>query len=154
MNRLEVRFDRVFDVAWASWWPDKRYTHFGFESEGKRVVDISVPGWTTVEAGMTVIAVLGNANDWKSLLGWVDCSNGNIACEAPHGHLVPSLLLMFFVLLFSVRANEIPWQATLVVWVVFGGGALFYLYLFVKSFRIRRELLSIRDTLGAEVRAG
>lgn len=154
MNRLEVRFDRVFDVVRASRWPDKRYTHFGFESDGKRVVDVSVPGWTTVEAGMTVIAVLRNANDWKSLLGWVDCSNGNIACEAPNGYLVASLLFMFFVLVFPLRANEIPWQATLIIWVALGGGALSYLYLFVKSFRIKRELLSIRDALGVGVRAG
>ncbi len=103
---------------------------------------------------MTVIAVLGNASDWKSLLGWVDCANGNIACEAPYGHLVASLLLMFFVLIFSLRVNQIPWQAILIVGVVLGGGALSYLYLFVKAFRIKRELLSIRDALGAEVRAG
>jgi hypothetical protein len=145
-----IHFDRLFSVA-----RDMRgqaafkITHFGFESRGKRFFSVTVPGWPRVEEGMTVIALLKRPNDWgdKSLLGWVDCSDGTLVCYGPMLNLGVFAVLSFFLPLFWVSDVKNPWVADLIVAVVFGGGALISLYAFVKHLLVKRALLQIAHSI-------
>jgi len=147
MELVQVTFDRLFNIARHPHWRGSKRTHFGFESKGKRYFDISVPEWPRIEEGMTVIALLKNPNDWgtKSLLGWIDCTDGSIVCEAPSLYFGIFAVLIFFLFLFAVSDVQNPWVADLVVAIFFGGGAISSLYKFSVAFLVKRALIAARN---------
>jgi predicted RNA-binding Zn-ribbon protein involved in translation (DUF1610 family) len=144
-------------MEYSSWWPvialpvlgiivtATALTHFGFESNGKRHFDVTVPGWPRVEEGMTVIALLKRPNDWsrESFMGWADCSDGSVVCEDPKFNIGIFAVLSFFLLFFWITDVQNPWVAEFIVAVVFGGCALWFLYRSAKSHLVKRSLLLV-----------
>ena len=41
-------------------------TNFGFESDGKRFYDVTIPGKPRIEQGMTIVALLEKPNGWEN----------------------------------------------------------------------------------------
>ena len=145
MEFVQATFDRLFDVARVTYWPGSKKTHFGFESRGKRYFDATVPEWPKIEEDMTVIALLKNPHDWgrQSLLGWVDCTDGSVVCDAPSLHLGIFAILVFFLPLFALSEVQNPWVADFIVAVVFGGGAILSLYRFCETLLVKRALITV-----------
>jgi hypothetical protein len=81
MQLLTTTFDRVFDVVCPSkYWAENRepQTSFGFQNRRGRQCGVSVPGSPQITPGMTVTAVLAEADNWQSLLGWVNHDTGEL----------------------------------------------------------------------------
>lgn len=83
MQQLSVTFARVFDVVRVKpAWYDRstlRHTRFAFETPDGLRQPVTVLGHPAVYAGMSVVAVLRNRNDWNTLVGWVDQATGEVA---------------------------------------------------------------------------
>ncbi|HEY4080219.1 MAG TPA: hypothetical protein VGM81_05955 [Burkholderiaceae bacterium] len=83
MQKLTVTFERVFDVVRQS--PGllshgrEEKTLFGLESGQVKHYGVSILGFPRIESGMTVTALLSKADDWHSLVGWLDHATGDIA---------------------------------------------------------------------------
>lgn len=79
MEQVTATFDRVFDVQrqvrdiFGS-----KFTTFGFELQGERFFDLSVPGWPSLHDGITVTALLRETGNWKTLIGWVEHGSGEV----------------------------------------------------------------------------
>lgn len=126
---------------------------FGFETEGKRYFDVVAPGRSKIEEGMTVIALLKSSNSFggDSLLGWINCHDGSIACDSALGHIAWFVASTYFAVMFPLRAYTIiasplvaDWIALLVAG-MFGVFALISLYSAAVSFLVKRELVNVRD---------
>lgn len=150
MEFAQVTFDRLFAVARFTYWPGIRRTHIGFESKGKRYFDVTVPEWPRVEEGMTIVALLKYPNDWgnKSLLGWIDCTDGSIVCDAPSSFFGVFAILMFFLLLFALSVPPTSSSVVdLILAMSFGGGAIVFLYRFCVAYLVKRALILVRNQL-------
>ena len=146
MEFVQVRFDRLFDIARDTYRSSsKKVTHFGFESRGKRYFDANVPEWPKIEEGMTVIALLKIPHDWskKSLLGWVDCTDGSVVCDTPSLHLGIFAINVFFLPLFLLSEVHNPLGADFIAAVVFGGGAIWSLYRFCETLLVKQALKTV-----------
>lgn len=128
-------------------------TNFAFDSGGKRFFDVTIHGRPRIEQGMTVVALLENPDEWDGggLLGWVDCSDGPIACDSALHLFCMFLLLVFFAGVFSLRAFDVigspenaHFAAELII-AVFGGFSLWFLYLSVRALLIWRALVVVRN---------
>lgn len=128
-------------------------TSFGFEAEGRRFFDVTLPGKPRIQQGMTVIALLETPNGFggKGLLGWVDCHDGTVVCDSAIKYFGMFLLSAFFAIMFSLRAYAImatPANANLVAFLVaalFGGFAVRFLYISIRAFLVKRALIAVRD---------
>lgn len=128
-------------------------TSFGFESGGKRFFDVTIYGRPRLEQGMTVIALLDKPGGWErgGLLGWVDCSDGSIACDSASRFFGIFLVCVFFAIMFPIRAYSVigtPETANLVALLVaatFGGFALRFLYLYGKALLVKKALMAVRS---------
>lgn len=133
-------------------------TCFGFESGGKRFFNITIPGQPRIEQGMTVVALLEKPDGWegKGLLGWIDCSNGTIACGSAPRLFGIFLFNLFFAIMLSLLAYYIfnnPTFAQLIA-ACFGGFTLRFLYLTIKALLIKRALLAVRNECHIRQSAG
>lgn len=82
MEEMRVTFEAVEHVHQhraTSAFP--KYTHFSLMWGGKYHLYISVPGWPEVKAGTTVVAVLRERDNWKTLVGWVNTETGEVAAQ-------------------------------------------------------------------------
>lgn len=64
-----------------------RRTVFSFMMEYKYTPYITIPGFPRLENGMSVVAVLRDENDWKTLVGWRDVKTGEVAAPDSSWHL-------------------------------------------------------------------
>lgn len=127
--------------------------HFGFEFEGVRYFHVVAPGKPKIEQGMTVIALLESQNDFNegSLLGWINCEDGSIACDSKLGNLMWFLVCSYFSFAFPMRAysiienQEVANAVALFVATMFVSFAARYLYLLALSFIVKRALADVRD---------
>lgn len=127
-------------------------TSFGFESDGKRYFDVTIHGQPRLEQGMTVIALLEKPDGWErgGLLGWVDCSDGTVACDSSSRFFGIFLVCAFFAIMFPTRAYSVidsPENANLVaslIAAIFWGFALRFLYLFGKALLVKKALMAVR----------
>jgi hypothetical protein len=124
----------------------RKYTLFGFESGGRRFFSVSVPGWTRIEPGMTVIALLKKSGDWGwgSLLGWIDYSDGSVVCDSPSPFLGIFAVFVFFLPFFALGEIQNPWVAELSA-ALLGSGAIWSLYRFAEALLVKRALMAVRD---------
>lgn len=107
MNLATVTFERVFDLHRRVGGRFPTHTQFGFESGGKIHYSVSVPGLPTIEAGMTVTAILDEAGNWQSLKGWRNWSNGELALPATGQSLTSACCCIFLVyLLIPIRQSD------------------------------------------------
>jgi hypothetical protein len=92
MNTLIVKFERVFDVhrrAHSQFQP--QHTQFSFTADGVPHYSVSVPGWPTVEAGMTVTAVLRQSGNWQSIAGWANHQTGELVTPSQGRSFIAAL---------------------------------------------------------------
>lgn len=84
MQLQTVHLQRVFDVQPGT--PNSTDpTNFSVEtSDGKRHLALQLPGLPRLQAGDMVTAVLQDADDWQTLLGWRNHATGEIVVN---GHL-------------------------------------------------------------------
>ena len=87
-----------------------KFTHFSFMLGGDYQPYVAVPGWPEIADGVTVVAVLRTARDWKSLVGWVNVKTGEVAVPNYQATLAGLLLFLAlavvpFFLLFGTK----PW---------------------------------------------
>lgn len=145
-------FSRLFPVA-LSGQGLITSTSFGFESGEKRFFDVTIHGQPRLEQGMTVIALPDRPDGWErgGLLGWVDCSDGSIACDSASRFLGIFLVCVFFATMFPIRAYNVigtPENANLValfIAAIFGGFALRFLYLYGKALLVEKALMAVRS---------
>lgn len=148
MNRVKIRFDQVFSVVRSRARMGGRFTNFGFESNGKKTFDVTVQGWPIIEPGMTVVAIFEKENDWDSFLGWVDSYGHSTVQTNPYLFAAMFLASVFF--MFVLLTGNFPWLANVVIYVVFGGPALLFLWVFIKQYRIHREIVSALDAIRSD----
>jgi hypothetical protein len=82
-----------------------RRTVFSFKMEYRYTPYITISGFPRLENGMSVVAVLRDENDWKTLVGWRDSETREIAAPDPSWHLKR---LLFF-LAWGVIATVLAW---------------------------------------------
>jgi hypothetical protein len=148
----QTTFSRLFQVA-LSGQGLITSTSFGFESGGKRFFDVTIHGRPRIEQGMTVIALLDKPGGWegRGLLGWVDCSDGSIACDSASRFFGIFLVCVFFSIMFPIRAYDVvgtPENTSLIALFVsatFGGFSLRFLYMYVKALLVKNALLDVRS---------
>jgi len=88
MRNLPTTFVEVFDLKRVDLPAGRstvarKGTTFSFTDQGGRRHNVSIHGHPHVESGMSVIAVLGEADDWNSLVGWVNQTTHEIAGPEP-----------------------------------------------------------------------
>ena len=66
---------------------------FSFVSKFEYTPYVTVPGSPRLEAGMSVLALLREPEDWKSLVGWLDLDTGELAAPNPNWYLYRLLFL-------------------------------------------------------------
>lgn len=145
MHRVKIRFDQVFSTVRGRTATGGRFTNFGFESNGKKTCDVTVQGWPIIEPGMAIVAIFEKENDWNSFLGWVDSYGHSTAQTNPYLFAV-MFLASVFVMLVLLTGN-LPWLANAVACVVFGGSALLFLWVFLRQYRIHREVVSLLNAI-------
>jgi len=85
MHIERVRFDRVFDTQ-------PRGGAFSFDSAGKTVYGVALPGRRIPREGATLALVLAQAGNWQSVLGWRDLGTQETAlADSVLGIVVASL---------------------------------------------------------------
>ena len=55
-----------------------KYTEFGFVSDSVAHKGITVNGWPSITPGQTVTVALRKLNDFRTLVGWIDNSTGEV----------------------------------------------------------------------------
>lgn len=94
MHAISVVFDEVLHVhrnrASKS---APEHTVFSFMSNFKYTPYITVPGSPRLEPGMKVRALLREPEDWKTLVGWLDLTTGELAGPDAKWHLHRLLFL-------------------------------------------------------------
>jgi hypothetical protein len=92
MQQVTLTFERIFDIYRH---PDMgkfpKHTTFGFTSNKITQYGVTVPGWPSIEPGTTVTALLKTADNWQTLLGWVNHTNGEIAAYEPGSTLIAAI---------------------------------------------------------------
>lgn len=81
MQIVTVTFDRIFDVV-PGMRSRKGVTNFGFQSGTLRKVFVPAPGEPSLIVGTTITACLAENDNWQTLKGWVNHSNGDIVIES------------------------------------------------------------------------
>ena len=81
MHIQSVIFDRVFSISphhtkWGKW------TEFGFESGGKKVLQASVYGHPAIPSGVKLLMALPAPDDWKNICGWANLDTGEISVQS------------------------------------------------------------------------
>jgi hypothetical protein len=106
MKIVNARFDEILHVhRIEANTALPRRTVFSFMMEFRYTPYITIPGFPRLENGMSVVAVLRNENDWKTLVGWRDAKTGEVASPDPSWHLKR---LLFFVA-WGVMATVLAW---------------------------------------------
>ena len=148
----KTTFERIFSFVPVGTGLMTAHTSFGFEANGSRHFVVTAPGKPRIEQGMTVIALLEKPSCFgsDSLLGWVDCDDGLLMCNSPLRHFWLFLINIFAAITFADAAYFIvsPVNADMVaafVTAVFGCLVLYFLYLFVRAFLVKRALVAVRD---------
>ncbi|MBR7778431.1 hypothetical protein [Undibacterium rugosum] len=95
LHLVQVRFTRVFDVVRMPAMRGKaRHTLFGFETISSRHSGVEVPGWPELKSGDTVLAVLGDADDWQTLRGWRNLRTAELFAPGFVGAGITATVLM------------------------------------------------------------
>jgi hypothetical protein len=81
-----------------------RRTVFSFMMEYRYTPYITIPGFPRLENGMSVVAVLRDENDWKTLVGWRDSETREIAAPDPSWHLKRLLFFLAWGVITTVFA--------------------------------------------------
>jgi len=146
MHRIEIRFDRVFDVLRTGSTTGNganKWTEFGFESNNKRVFGACVPEWPQIESGMVVVALLEEPDNWGSIQGWVDCTNDCIVCHESKSALAVALILAAALLIFLMTKEAVSWSHYLFLFVL-GAGTFACTWDVASAYRIKLALLTIQ----------
>jgi hypothetical protein len=89
-----------------------KFTHFSFMLKGHYHPYVAVPGWPDVAAGTSVVALLRESGNWKSLVGWVNTKTGEIAAPTYKDMMVGSAvffsLFVAFFAFFGVSLKPYP----------------------------------------------
>lgn len=116
VNTPVVTFDRVFDIQRrAGSRFQQQHTQFSFSSNGTPHYSVSVHGWPTVAEGMTITALLREADNWQSLAGWVNHQSGEIVapnCLRSALNVITTAALAAFSSLLSFGAGAYPASLT------------------------------------------
>jgi len=88
MHHIRITFSQIADVVRTDEPSTRssvgaRRTSFRFADALGRWHETSIQGHPRVQPGMSVVAVLARAEDWGSLIGWVDQATGEIAGPEP-----------------------------------------------------------------------
>lgn len=142
-----LRLDRVFDVVRGKTKGGAKYAHFGFESEGKRTLDISVPGWPRIESGMAITFVHKVQDDVEiRLLGWIDCYGNRVICTEFVSMLVFALISVGGVLLSALM------RYPTIGYVIFGVVAVIFLRLALREFGDHKDLINALESIRSSSR--
>jgi hypothetical protein len=91
MFTRRIRFDRVFGrhriVRGRS-----TVTGFGFEADGRKVLEARIAGDHDVPVGVDLTVALKHEDAWTTLLGWVDHSTGRMVCQSPASAILLAVL--------------------------------------------------------------
>jgi hypothetical protein len=90
-----------------------RFTDFSFMLNGRYHAYVAVPGWPEVEAGTSVVALLRESGNWKTLVGWVNTKTGEIAAPTYKDMMVGSaiffpLFVAFYFVVFGLSLKPYP----------------------------------------------
>jgi hypothetical protein len=80
MQLTTVTLDGIFDVV-SGMRSRKEVTNFGFQSGALCKVFVPAPGKPSLIEGTVITACLLENDNWQTLKGWVNHSNGDIAIE-------------------------------------------------------------------------
>lgn len=77
-----------------------KHTVFTFVCDGVYVPYVTVHGWPEIDAGTSVTALLREAGDWKTLVGWVNERTHEVAAPDFKGALLGCVFAAVFTALF------------------------------------------------------
>ena len=148
MQTVRVAFDDVLHVhrnRASRTAPE--HTVFSFMSQFNYTPYVTVPGSPRIEPGMSVLALLRNPEDWKSLVGWLDLKTGELAAPKPNWHLHRLLFLSSWLLVASAfmghEALQLQFPQAL-LWALF---ASFWAVFFRSEYKAWRQAQSDRKSL-------
>ena len=130
MQTLLVTFDELLHIHRnAATRSSPKHTVFSFMSNFQYTPYVTVPGFPRLEPGMQVAAMLGEDNNWKTLIGWRDMGTGLLAAPDPRWHmwrlvfLFGWIVLALFLIRKSVNTELTPQSLLLLLfagfWAVF-----------------------------------
>ena len=126
---------------------------FGFESDGKRFYDITVPTPAKeLEQGMTVIALLKSHDAfYDGFLGWIDCRDGSIVYSEANNSAsyLLFLILAYCAITYPIYISHAP--SGIFIATMLGGYALWVLYNAIKAHLVERALLTARYSIKPEL---
>jgi hypothetical protein len=81
-----------------------KFTQFSFMLEGCYHPYVAVPGWPEIEAGTSVVAVLRESGNWKTLIGWVNTKTREVAAPTYKDMMVGSAIFFsaFIAIFFAI----------------------------------------------------
>lgn len=141
---LEIaRFDRVFDIV-PGMERRKPVTYFGFQFGAKKKYSIAAPGRPSIEAGMVVTAYLKEHDNWQTLVGWINHSNGELVVESAAYEVFGIAWCTLFLTVFLPKLANYPlaMAGIAVVLVAFMVWAM-KSYLFLRA--VRRQLSLLKE---------
>ena len=94
MHIETITFDRVFDIV-------HRYdkirgisTAFGFVTNGKKVFSATVDGTPKIFDGMTVTVAISKPEQWGTIYGWVNHTDGTIQVNGGIAELIFGIVML------------------------------------------------------------
>lgn len=112
-----------------------KQTTFNFVSNGTYLAKVNAPGHPRIEPGMRVLAILRDAGNWRTLIGWRDLDTGELVKPDARWHLNRLFLyaaLFLFTLFLSWPIFRIDRYTHLIV---FGPMGLIMSWGFVGEYR-------------------
>ena len=111
MQSVTVTFDEILHVRRVrANRSTPAYTVFSFMSQYKYTPYVTVPGMPRLEPGMKVKALLREANDWKSLIGWLDLETGNLVAPNPNRYFFGMIIITVWLAAFYAIFLPKPWR--------------------------------------------
>jgi hypothetical protein len=105
MHITECTFEKVFDIV-----QNKNQSVFSFLSNGRKHYSVTVAGCPRIYDGMTVLAALERPDAWhRGVIGWIDCSTGELVCESPR-HYIVNYMVFFTSIIRLLNIGYRPWH--------------------------------------------
>lgn len=153
MHDVTVVFDEILHVHRnRATKTTPEHTVFSFMSDFKYTPYVTVPGSPRLEPGMSVRALLREAGNWKTLVGWLDLKTGELSAPDPKWHLHRLLFLAGWLVFVSVllgRADLQLQEPQALLWLLFASVWVVFSRIEYKAWRqAKAELAALQGLVG------
>ena len=146
MQVVRVRLNSVFGIKRSAGYGGKpAHTTFGFSSSTLKKFAVEIPGHPQIEPGHTLLILLSAPDVWTNVLGWVNCTTGEIAIQKPYGPGLAAFLSVSISAFMLVKLPVIESLPTAVLWSAFTCAGLYWTFATAHSVLVSRALRQLRS---------